>query len=206
MAPAIPQLQTQDSFLKAVIDASPTMMFVVDGDVRILECNSAAQQLFVGGQSPFQRRGGDALQCLQAVEHPDGCGQATACSDCVIRNAVGEAIRGEKSLRRRTVLQSVKGVEVSDIYLLVTAAPFDHADQRLVLLSIEDISVMTELWRVVPICSCCKKIRDDDANWISIEDYFRRHWDLRFTHGYCPGCMSQQLVGRPSAKYKRADP
>ena len=107
--PGLP-VKIEDSFLKAVLDASPTMMFVVDGDVRILECNAAALQLFVGGQSPFQRRGGDALQCLQAAAHPDGCGQATACRDCVIRNAVSEAMRGEKSLRKRTVLQIAKDV------------------------------------------------------------------------------------------------
>lgn len=189
-----------DSFLKAVLDANPAMMFVVDDDVRILECNATAQQFFAGGQSPFQRRGGDALQCLQAVEHPDGCGHAAACRDCVIRNAVTQAMQGEKTFRKRTVLELEQGEETVDFYALVTVAPFDHSGQRLALLTIEDISELTELWRIVPICSCCKKIRADNRSWVSVEEYFRSHWDLRFTHGYCPTCMAEQLAGRRTDK------
>jgi PAS domain-containing protein len=188
--------QFGDSFLKAVLDANPAMMFVVDGDVRILECNAIALQLFAGGTSPFQRRGGDALQCLQATEHPDGCGHAAACRDCVIRNAVNQAMKGEKTFRRRTVLELIQGEATVDFYALVTVAPFDYSGRHLALLTIEDISELTELWRIVPICSCCKKIRTDNRTWISVEEYFRSHWDLRFTHGYCPACMAEQLSGR----------
>lgn len=189
-----------DSFLRAVLDANPAMMFVVDNDVRILEGNAVALQLFAGGQSPFQRRGGDALQCLQATEHPDGCGHAAACRDCVIRNAVTQAMQGEKTFRKRAVLELVQGESTIDYYALVTVVPFDYSGQRLALLTIEDISELTELWRIVPICSCCKKIRADNRSWVSVEEYFRSHWDLRFTHGYCPSCMEQQLAGQSTDK------
>lgn len=190
--------QFRDAFLKAVLDASPAMMFVVDADVRILDCNAAALQLFSSGHPPFQRRGGDALLCLQALRHPDGCGHAADCRDCVVRNAVSQAIQGEKTHRKRTVLELVDGEGSIDFYALVTAVPFEYADQRLVLLTVEDINELTELWRIVPICSCCKKIRADNHSWVSVEEYFRNNWDLRFTHGYCPDCMASQLSGRPA--------
>jgi PAS domain-containing protein len=195
-----PAEQFGDSFLKAVLDANPAMMFVVDDDVRILECNAIALQLFAGGESPFQRRGGDALQCLQATEHPEGCGHAAACRDCVIRNAVTQAMQGEKTFRKRTVLELIQGEDTVDFYALVTVAPFAYSGRHLALLTIEDISELSELWRIVPICSCCKKIRTDNRTWISVEEYFRSHWDLRFTHGYCPSCMAQQLAGRSTDK------
>jgi PAS domain-containing protein len=193
------QLNHQETFLKAVLDASPTMMFVVDDDVCILECNAAALQLFARDQPPFQRRGGDALLCLQAVGHTDGCGHAAICRDCVVRNAVTQAIQeGEKTVRKRAVLELVQeGDQTVDFYALITVVPFDHAGRRRVLLTIEDISTLTELWRIVAICSCCKKVRADDHSWVSIEEYFRSHWDLRFTHGYCPSCMNEQLARRP---------
>lgn len=196
MLTSTPQANDQEAFLKAVLDANPAMMFVVDGNVRILDCNSAALQLFSSSQPPFQRRGGDALSCLQAAEHPHGCGHAAVCRDCVIRNAVTEALRGEKTHRKRAVLELVQGESPVDFYALVTAVPFDYAGQRLILLTLEDISELTELWRIVPICSCCKKIRSDNRNWVSVEEYFRDNWDLRFTHGYCPSCMAAQLNGR----------
>ena len=191
--------QPDDTLLQAVLDASPTMIFVVDGDVRIRDCNAAALQLFGQGQSPFQRRGGDALSCLQAVEHPDGCGHAAACRDCTVRAAVTQALHGQKTLRKRVALELVSGEALLDYYALITAVPFDYRGERLVLLTVEDISELTELWRIVPICSCCKKIRSENQAWVSVEEYFRSHWDLRFTHGYCPACMREQLRGRSAA-------
>ena len=40
----------------------------------------------------------------------------------------------------------------------------------------------------LPICSYCKRIRDDANYWHSVEDYIARHTDTQFSHGICPGC------------------
>ena len=42
---------------------------------------------------------------------------------------------------------------------------------------------------LLPICSCCKKVRDDGGYWQQIEMYLRDHTDAEFTHGLCPGCL-----------------
>lgn len=41
---------------------------------------------------------------------------------------------------------------------------------------------------LLPICSHCKKIRDDDQSWIHVEQYIRDHSEASFTHGICPDC------------------
>jgi DNA-binding NarL/FixJ family response regulator len=41
---------------------------------------------------------------------------------------------------------------------------------------------------LLPICSSCKKIRQDDSTWQSIEDYITSHSNADFTHGICPEC------------------
>jgi len=41
---------------------------------------------------------------------------------------------------------------------------------------------------LLPICSCCKKIRDDRGYWNKIEAYIEEHSDAGFTHGICPEC------------------
>ena len=41
---------------------------------------------------------------------------------------------------------------------------------------------------IIPICSTCKKIRDDDGKWLSIETYFHNHGGHQFTHGICAEC------------------
>lgn len=44
---------------------------------------------------------------------------------------------------------------------------------------------------ILPICSHCKKIRDDDGNWLQFESYVRDHSDADFSHGLCPECRAQ---------------
>jgi len=41
---------------------------------------------------------------------------------------------------------------------------------------------------IVPICSSCKKIRDDQGFWSQIESYVRDHSEAEFSHGLCPDC------------------
>ena len=43
---------------------------------------------------------------------------------------------------------------------------------------------------ILPICSYCKKIRDDQDYWQTVESYISRHTNTRFSHGICPGCMA----------------
>ena len=44
---------------------------------------------------------------------------------------------------------------------------------------------------LLPICSNCKKIRDDKGYWIQVETYISKHSDATFTHGLCPECLKQ---------------
>ena len=42
---------------------------------------------------------------------------------------------------------------------------------------------------LLPICSHCKKIRDDQNGWHPIESYIRERSDAEFSHGICPECL-----------------
>ena len=44
---------------------------------------------------------------------------------------------------------------------------------------------------LLPICACCKKIRDDRGYWNHIESYLRKHTLADFTHTLCPDCVKQ---------------
>ena len=44
---------------------------------------------------------------------------------------------------------------------------------------------------LLPICSHCKKIRDDKGYWNQIEDYLRDHSEANFSHGICPECAKK---------------
>ncbi|MCG8567646.1 MAG: PAS domain-containing protein [Desulfobacterales bacterium] len=42
---------------------------------------------------------------------------------------------------------------------------------------------------LIPICSSCKKIRDDKGYWNRLENYFEQHSTALFSHSLCPSCM-----------------
>lgn len=44
---------------------------------------------------------------------------------------------------------------------------------------------------LLPMCSSCKKIRDDKGYWTQIEDFLREHSEAEFTHSYCPACAKK---------------
>jgi hypothetical protein len=44
---------------------------------------------------------------------------------------------------------------------------------------------------IVPICSFCKKIRDDKGFWSQVESYVSHHTDAQFSHGVCPECQEE---------------
>jgi hypothetical protein len=46
-----------------------------------------------------------------------------------------------------------------------------------------------QLSGLLPICSYCKKIRDDRGYWKQIETYIRDHSEVEFSHGICQDCI-----------------
>ena len=44
---------------------------------------------------------------------------------------------------------------------------------------------------ILPICSKCKKIRDDRGSWKGIEAYIQDHSNAEFSHGICPECARE---------------
>ncbi len=44
---------------------------------------------------------------------------------------------------------------------------------------------------IVPICSSCKKIRDDRGYWSRLEEYLSEHSDAEVSHGICPECAGK---------------
>jgi len=57
---------------------------------------------------------------------------------------------------------------------------------------------------LLPICSHCKKVRDDQGYWQQIDAFITEHSDLFFSHGLCPECLTRHYpeynVRKPGGK------
>ncbi len=78
--------------------------------------------------------------------------------------------------------------------------PFDQ-DQLNARLHVAErvLSLQAEVKRLeglLPICSYCKRIRDEQNLWTGLESYITKRTDAEFTHGICPDCYEAHV--RPS--------
>jgi PAS domain S-box-containing protein len=46
------------------------------------------------------------------------------------------------------------------------------------------------LKEILPLCSYCRRIRDDENEWHTVEEYIGRHTSTLFSHGICPSCLA----------------
>ncbi|WP_291271429.1 two-component regulator propeller domain-containing protein [Geothrix sp.] len=64
-----------------------------------------------------------------------------------------------------------------------------------------------QLSGLLPICSTCKKIRDDQGYWNQLEHYISEHSEVGFSHGICPDCVETMFPKRAKGgQAPEADP
>lgn len=59
----------------------------------------------------------------------------------------------------------------------------------------EALEEIKTLQGIVPICSFCKKIRDDEGYWSQVENYVTEHTHAEFSHSICPDCAKKHYQG-----------
>jgi len=76
------------------------------------------------------------------------------------------------------------------LFYLRTASLFLDKEQVIKKLesALKEIKTMKGL---LPICSFCKKIRNDTGYWEQLEQYVSSHSEAEFTHSMCPECLER---------------
>jgi DNA-binding response OmpR family regulator len=63
------------------------------------------------------------------------------------------------------------------------------------------LAQVKQLQALLPICSYCKNIRDEQNYWQQLDSYLMEHADVMFSHGICPDCY--QNVVQPQIDHAR---
>ncbi len=99
-------------------------------------------------------------------------------------------------LEKITIFLTVAGVCVSLAIACLATRRLKKASKKIVDKNRELQNVLDEitiLRGIIPICSYCKKIRDDKGAWEMLEAYIGTHSEAQFTHGVCPDCYNEQI-------------
>jgi len=57
----------------------------------------------------------------------------------------------------------------------------------------EALGNVKQLQGLLPICSYCKAIRNDQNYWQRVENYLQEHSAVTFSHSYCPSCYERHV-------------
>ena len=66
------------------------------------------------------------------------------------------------------------------------------------------LSEVKQLHGLLPICSYCKRVRNDQNYWQQVEAYISERTDALFSHGFCPECYEEHV--RPQLRELRQIP
>ncbi|MEX2608876.1 MAG: PAS domain S-box protein [Gemmatimonadota bacterium] len=76
----------------------------------------------------------------------------------------------------------------------VTARKQAEAERAELVRSLEaSLAEVKALRDILPICMYCRKIRDDEDYWHTVENYISQHTKTRFSHGICPDCLVTEV-------------
>lgn len=79
----------------------------------------------------------------------------------------------------------------------VTTTPIveENGDVNFVVEEFKDMSQLLGLEKgILGVCSYCKKIRDDDGQWLNFDAYLHKHTGADFSHGICEECHDSLLT------------
>ncbi len=65
------------------------------------------------------------------------------------------------------------------------------------------LSLVKQLSGFLPICTQCKKIRDEQGDWHQLENYIRNRSEADFSHGICPECAENLYGNEPWFKGRK---
>lgn len=79
-----------------------------------------------------------------------------------------------------------------DALVIENARLYELAEERAEKLEKAQKEIKT-LKGILPICSSCKKIRDDEGEWQQLESYLYLNSEADFSHCYCPDCYTHAM-------------
>jgi PAS domain-containing protein len=182
--------------------SSNLVMMVLDDAGRVLACNEGFYHLF----SVREEAAGRPIQSLLLPESRGVFDRLLERDADAHRARLGFTIKGTLSHS----LECQMFVEGGRILLIGERPMPTHDDtlKQMGALNNELINQSRELTRknreleaardrikvlrgLLPVCSWCKNIRDDQGYWTQMEAYIRDHSEAEFTHSFCPDCLKK---------------
>jgi len=138
-----------------------------------------------------------------ALPETDGVHPAAAIQDDFETPVIAlSAQNGAESLAKAAsvgasalVIKPARADELERAIIIAVARQIELRELRRVNEGLRQaLAAAQSLKGIVPICCGCKKIRNDQDEWIEMEAYFEERTELSFSHGFCDGCLAKYFT------------
>ena len=93
------------------------------------------------------------------------------------------------------IIKNGKLIGSRDIVRDITVRRREEAKKEKLIVELQNaLAEIKTLRGILPICSYCKKIRDDEGYWNQVDAYIKKHTKAEFTHGICPECAKKHFA------------
>jgi len=192
--------ELDSDFAAFLLKTLPLALIIVNDAMKIEVINEAAQNIFnISNEEAYLQKCGNILKCINA-NTPEGCGECIVCRKCILRKSVLEALSGKVVSRNKGTFHVLRQGEVKVLTLLVTASPIHYEKKTMVIVIAEDVSLITQLQGMIPICSVCHRIHDEKGEWMGLEEYLMKHSEAELTHDICPVCSEKMRLKHALSK------
>lgn len=179
-------------------ESMPDAIVILDVHNRVVELNPAAQSIF--GGAPRSVIGQPVCGLIGTAEQTS----ALLDSETEQRMELSVAVDGAPRVFDvyMSPLRHWRGQLTGRLLVLRDMMRYkrlEHEREELIQGLQEALAQVKTLRGLLPICANCKRIRDDQGYWHSVESYIREHSDADFSHGICPDCARKlypELYGK----------
>ncbi|WDP89498.1 MAG: cache domain-containing protein [Desulfobacter sp.] len=206
-------LRESEKRYRTLFESSFDSLVIIDGGSNTyVDCNTAALKLYglesqdqfigmaVGKFSPERQPDGEKSKDL-AIKHIDS---ALLKGSCIFEwtSAKQDGTSFPTLITLSTMYIGNNKYVLEVIRDLTEIKTAEEKREQLIEELKQALSEVKILSGLLPICSSCKKIRDDKGYWKQIDSYIEKYSDAVFSHGLCPKC-TEELYGDQEWYIKR---
>jgi PAS domain S-box-containing protein len=190
-------LRESESRFRAIFENAGIGMALLNFEGRLTQSNASLQSILGYREDELLRF------TLQDFTYPEDLHKEMAhIREAFATNRVGPYVAEKRYVRKdgkivwgrvtATFLRDSHGQVVCVLEMVedITQRKLSEEEREKLLRELQQaVAHVKTLSGLLPICSSCKKIRDDQGYWTQVERYLMDHTDAQFSHGICPDCL-----------------
>ncbi|MCF7858120.1 MAG: response regulator [Candidatus Cloacimonetes bacterium] len=191
------KLEENRAKFESIFLSNPEPCVYLDTDFTVLDINPRFSEFF--GYSPAEVKGKNIDDLIipdtkkdEAAKLSDQSLYGYVYFDTKRLTKTGDIV--SVSISAAPILIKGKATGTFVIYKDITERKKVEKERKELIIKLKKtLDEVKTLEGMIPICSHCKKIRDDSGFWGNVEHYIAKHSNVDFSHGICPDCLQKHF-------------